>query len=45
VVFTAVSISAKKSFITRLLVDEAQSLAPDFEVKEIPASLGETASK
>jgi hypothetical protein len=35
----------KKSFVTRLFVDEAQSLAPDFEVHEVPGSLGDAASK
>jgi hypothetical protein len=35
----------KKSFVTRLSVDEAQSLAPDFEVQEVPAALGDVASK
>ena len=35
----------KKSFVTRLFVDEAQSLAPDFEVQEVSASFGDAASK
>lgn len=35
----------KKSFVTRLFVDEAQSLAPDFEVQEVPSPLGDAASK
>lgn len=35
----------KKSFVTRLFVDEAQSLAPDFQVLEVPSALGETGSK
>ncbi|MEH1907202.1 type I restriction endonuclease [Nostoc sp.] len=37
--------SQKKSFITRLNVDEVKSLASNFEVQEITASLGDTASK
>ncbi|MEH1903916.1 MAG: type I restriction endonuclease [Nostoc sp.] len=37
--------SQKKSFITRLSVDEVKSLASNFEVQEITASLGDTASK
>jgi len=37
--------SQKKSFITRLNVDEVKSLALNFEVQEITASLGDTASK
>jgi len=35
----------KKSFITRLPVDEVKYLAPDFEVQEVSAPLGDTASK
>lgn len=35
----------KKSFLTRLFVDEAQSLAPDFQVLEVPPVLGDAASK
>lgn len=35
----------KKSFVTRLLVDEARSLAIDFEVLEVPTTLGDAASK
>ncbi|MEH1932325.1 MAG: type I restriction endonuclease [Nostoc sp.] len=37
--------SQKKSFMTRLSVDEVKSLASNFEVQEITASLGDTASK
>lgn len=37
--------SQKKSIITRLSVDEVKSLAPNFEVQEVPASLGDAASK
>ncbi|MEH2460782.1 MAG: type I restriction endonuclease [Nostoc sp.] len=37
--------SQKKSFITRLSVDEVKSLALNFEVQEVTASLGDTASK
>ena len=37
--------SQKKSFITRLSVNEVKSLASNFEVQEITASLGDTASK
>jgi hypothetical protein len=37
--------SQKKSFITRLSVDEVKSLASKFEVQEITASLGDAASK
>ncbi|MBH8564300.1 restriction endonuclease subunit R [Nostoc sp. CENA67] len=37
--------SQKKSIITRLNVDEVKSLAPNFEVQEVPASLGDAASK
>lgn len=37
--------SKKKSFITRLPVDEVKSLAPDFEVQEVSAPLGDAASK
>ncbi|MEH2295686.1 type I restriction endonuclease [Nostoc sp.] len=37
--------SQKKSFITRLSVDEVKSLASNFEVHEVTASLGDTASK
>lgn len=35
----------KKSFITRLPIDEVKSLAPDFEVQEVSAPLGDAASK
>ncbi|MES1026330.1 type I restriction endonuclease [Gloeocapsa sp. BRSZ] len=35
----------KKSFITRLSVDEVKSLASDFEVQEVSASVGDAASK
>jgi hypothetical protein len=35
----------KKSFVTRLSVDEARSLATDFEVLEVPTALGDAASK
>ncbi len=35
----------KKSFITRLNVDEVKSLAPEFEVQEVTASIGDAASK
>ncbi|AFY34780.1 type I restriction endonuclease [Calothrix sp. PCC 7507] len=37
--------SQKKSFIIRLNVDEVKSLAPNFEVQEVTASLGDAASK
>ncbi|MFS0519993.1 type I restriction endonuclease [Nostoc sp. UIC 10607] len=37
--------SQKKSFITRLSVDEVKSLASNFEVQEVTASLGDAASK
>ncbi|WP_428850567.1 type I restriction endonuclease [Nostoc sp. ChiQUE02] len=37
--------SQKKSFITRLSVDEVKSLASNFEVQEVAASLGDAASK
>lgn len=37
--------SQKKSFIARLSVDEAKSLAPNFEVQEVTASLGDATSK
>ncbi|MGI2908417.1 type I restriction endonuclease [Tolypothrix sp. VBCCA 56010] len=37
--------SQKKSFITRLNVDEVKSLAPEFEVQEVTASIGDAASK
>lgn len=37
--------SKKKSFITRLPVEEVKSLAPDFEVQEVSAPLGDAASK
>jgi hypothetical protein len=37
--------SQKKSFITRLNVDEVKSLAPEFEVHELTASIGDAASK
>ncbi len=37
--------SSKKSFIARLGIDEVKSLALDFPVQEVPASLVETASK
>jgi hypothetical protein len=37
--------SQKKSFITRLSVDEVKSLASNFEVQEVTTSLGDTASK
>jgi hypothetical protein len=35
----------KKSFVTRLSVDEVKSLAPDFEVKELSAPLGGATSR
>jgi hypothetical protein len=35
----------KKSFVTRLSVNEVKSLAPNFEVQELAASLGGAASK
>jgi len=35
----------KKSFVTRLSVDEVKSLAPDFDVKELSAPLGGTTSR
>jgi predicted type IV restriction endonuclease len=35
----------KKSFITRLSVDEAKLLAPDFDVQEVPAAIGDAASR
>jgi predicted type IV restriction endonuclease len=35
----------KKSFITRLSVDEARLLAPDFDVQEVPAAIGDAASR
>ena len=37
--------SQKKSFITRLSIDEVKSLASNFEVQEVTASLGDAASK
>ena len=37
--------SQKKILVTRLFVDEAQSLAPDFQLHEVPSQLGDTASK
>ncbi|MBC1241572.1 type I restriction endonuclease [Nostoc sp. 2RC] len=37
--------SQKKSFITRLSVDEVKSLVSNFEVQEVTASLGDAASK
>ncbi|MBW4663902.1 MAG: hypothetical protein KME01_06820 [Chroococcus sp. CMT-3BRIN-NPC107] len=37
--------SQKKSFITRMFVDEAQSLAPGFEVQDLSSSSGDVASK
>ncbi|MDZ8185697.1 MAG: type I restriction endonuclease [Nostoc sp. ChiSLP02] len=37
--------SQKKSLITRLSVDEVKSLASNFEVQEVTASLGDAASK
>jgi len=44
--FLRLYISAqKKSIVTRLFVDEAQSLAPDFEVQDLSSSLGDAASK
>lgn len=45
VVSAAVSIFAEKSFVTRLSVDEVKSLASNFEVQEVTASLGDAASK
>lgn len=35
----------KKSFVTRLPVDEVRALASDFEVQEMSASLGDAASR
>ncbi len=35
----------KKSFISRLPLDEVKALAPDFEVQEVSASFGDAASK
>jgi hypothetical protein len=37
--------SKKNSFITRLPIDEVKSLAPDFEVQEVPASQGDATSR
>ncbi|MEI1377648.1 type I restriction endonuclease [Nostoc sp. UHCC 0926] len=37
--------SQKKSFITRLNVDEVKSLASNFEVQEVTASVGDATSK
>ncbi|BDI15699.1 endonuclease [Nostoc cf. commune SO-36] len=37
--------SQKKSFITRLSIDELKSLASNFEVQEVTTSLGDAASK
>jgi len=37
--------STKKTFIARLGIDEAKTLAPDFVVQEIPAATGEAWSK
>jgi predicted type IV restriction endonuclease len=37
--------SQKKSMITRLSGDEVKSLAPNFEIQEVTASLGDAASK
>jgi predicted type IV restriction endonuclease len=35
----------RKSFVTRLSVDDVKTLAPDFEVQEMSASLGDAASR
>jgi len=35
----------KKSFVTRLTVDEVKALAPSFEVQEMSASMGDAASR
>lgn len=35
----------KKSFVTRLPINEVKALAPGFEVQEMSASLGDTASR
>ncbi|WP_373542658.1 restriction endonuclease subunit R [Chamaesiphon sp.] len=35
----------KKSFVTRLSVDEVKLLAPNFEAQEVPASIGDAASR
>jgi len=44
--FLRLYISAqKKSIVTRLFVDEAQLLAPDFEVQDLSSSLGDASSK
>lgn len=37
--------SQKKSVVTRIFIDEAQSLAPDFEVQDLASSLGDATSK
>lgn len=37
--------SKKKSFVTRLPIEEVKALAPDFEVQEMSASLGDAASR
>ncbi len=37
--------SQKKSVVTRIFIDEAQSLAPDFEVQDLSSSLGDATSK
>jgi len=37
--------SQKKSFVTRIFIDEAQSLAPGFEVQDLSSSLGDATSK
>ncbi len=44
-VSTIILDAKEKSFITRLSVDEVKSLAPDFEVQEVSASVGDAASK
>lgn len=35
----------RKSFVTRLSIDDVKTLAPDFEVQEMSASLGDAASR
>ena len=37
--------SQKKSFVTKIFIDEAQSLAPGFEVQDLSSSLGDATSK
>jgi len=45
VVLKVLFITEKKSFVTRLTIDEVKALAAGFEVQEISASLGDAASR